>query len=726
MIKEDQIATVEKAVFRLVFERSKCLKRKGVYQEWCNFLRKCLQWVTSEGKQGMTRVKSIKQYVSELALYGSSQVELLEKAWLSLDRSGDPLILTNLCSSIRSTTMSAGDITAVLSVLTVDRLIVSERLINQDRPSLVQGITSPGPSTDKYSALLEEFNDFFTQFIAFHDGKEFTKQLKNVFNPKYGTLLTEKRGPNGRVDESVYSDAVSIQGPIMDNVQWLTEHVAACTAVSYDTKPDHRFLNGVQSYVKEHGSDLKKFSSGKVSLIPCGGGKTRAIALCDLFTQSAMKPIHDKLFDILRSFPQDCTFDQEKGVRTLTEYSSEGSYLASLDLSSATDRFPLAVQKIVMEEVLFSKKAAQVWSDLLVDRDYLVEGKSPVRYSVGQPMGVYSSWAAFTLTHHFIVQFSAYKVRGKLSWFTSYRLLGDDVFIADRKVADKYREIMTTLGVKISLGKSHISGRGTNRPSVGEFAKRIVWKGFDVSPIPLSLIRDAQVRPGSVLSLVMRMRSSSLNVKLKSLRSFIKTHHRKDVEVLDLLLTLPTSVGGAEMREQLSKGAVLSTNTRTGRLALARLAVKISSLKAKALKKKASASVLDGPSLTEDWVPDEMFRNTYRFHPLVRNSSISARETNYGYERSVIDRLSPSSELEWLLRRSYSSVTAWVKAQAEIHSFPTDKQWDRRTREKAELTYMRKAMKLVDNFDWDELNVYPDWDFDVTDLEDAYRALGRG
>lgn len=32
-----------------------------------------------------------------------------------------------------------------------------------------------------------------------------------------------------------------------------------------------------------------------------------------------------------------------------------------------------------------------------------------IRYAVGQPMGALSSWAMLALTHHFIVQYAAYR-----------------------------------------------------------------------------------------------------------------------------------------------------------------------------------------------------------------------------------------------------------------------------------------------------------------------------
>jgi hypothetical protein len=79
-------------------------------------------------------------------------------------------------------------------------------------------------------------------------------------------------------------------------------------------------------------------------------------------------------------------------------------------------------------------------------------------------MGCYSSWAAFTLAHHLVVQFCAYKA-SKFP-FTNYIILGDDIVIKDNKIARSYISFMTKLGVSISLHKTHVS------KDTYEFAKR--------------------------------------------------------------------------------------------------------------------------------------------------------------------------------------------------------------------------------------------------------------
>jgi len=84
----------------------------------------------------------------------------------------------------------------------------------------------------------------------------------------------------------------------------------------------------------------------------------------------------------------------------------------------------------------------------------------------------------FALTHHVLLQFAA-RSSGHNQWFSDYAILGDDICIADKSVADSYFLIMTTLlGVEINLSKSLASTRG-----VMEFAKRLVSPEFEYSPL---------------------------------------------------------------------------------------------------------------------------------------------------------------------------------------------------------------------------------------------------
>jgi len=61
-------------------------------------------------------------------------------------------------------------------------------------------------------------------------------------------------------------------------------------------------------------------------------------------------------------------------------------------LSSATDRFPIDLQRRLLTEIYQDSNFSESWSTLLINRDYQhPDGKTNLRYAVGQPMGAYSS-----------------------------------------------------------------------------------------------------------------------------------------------------------------------------------------------------------------------------------------------------------------------------------------------------------------------------------------------
>lgn len=83
------------------------------------------------------------------------------------------------------------------------------------------------------------------------------------------------------------------------------------------------------------------------------------------------------------------------------------------------------------------------------------------------------------LTHHFIVQVAAVRAGYRMGSFNLYAVLGDDIVIANKKVARQYLILLDQLGVSVGLAKSLISPRG-----VLEFAKRYMSSRADLSPVP--------------------------------------------------------------------------------------------------------------------------------------------------------------------------------------------------------------------------------------------------
>nr|UUW21455.1 MAG: RNA-dependent RNA polymerase [Guiyang mito-like virus 12] len=272
-------------------------------------------------------------------------------------------------------------------------------------------------------------------------------------------------------------------------------------AVNHYTELIVKYKQGGMGGWREGGRP--QFPVGALSIVE-EPGKKRIVAMVDIWTQWALYPLHRALYKILGKIPEDGTFDQMKPVKALLKKAkSEGKqHFWSFDLSAATDRLPIHIQVLVL--AAFTHLGfASTWASLLVDRLYqtpkefaTTTGVSAVGYKVGQPMGAYSSWGMLAMTHHALVQFSAWRV-GHRAWFTDYAVLGDDIVICDRDVANEYVKVMDELGVKIGFHKSIISSNSSL-----EFAKRFFFKGEEASPLSLGGIAVGWLGPGFVPEVV--------------------------------------------------------------------------------------------------------------------------------------------------------------------------------------------------------------------------------
>jgi len=136
-------------------------------------------------------------------------------------------------------------------------------------------------------------------------------------------------------------------------------------------------------------------------------GKIRVFAMVNLITQALMQPLHEWIFHVLRSVPTDGTFNQVAPVERLIKRFIGKEWVASYDLSAATDRLPVAIQVEILRPLL-GDQLANLWAFILVGRPYGLPkvaksynlGFTSVFYAVGQPMGALSSWAMLAMTHH--------------------------------------------------------------------------------------------------------------------------------------------------------------------------------------------------------------------------------------------------------------------------------------------------------------------------------------
>jgi len=262
---------------------------------------------------------------------------------------------------------------------------------------------------------------------------------------------------------------------------------------------------------------------GRLSVIYDQAGKARVVAITNYWLQLLLKPLHDRIFRFLSEIDSDGTFNQVKPLNKLKFIHKLNSMRGikqkyhCFDLSAATDRLPVKLQSDILTDLGFPGDA---WRKLL-DIPWLFRGKY-IKYSVGQPMGAYSSWAMLALTHHVIVKTCS--VRLGLTNFKDYGILGDDVVIYNDDVAKEYHNLMNSLGLEINPYKTIQSD------DFAEFAKKWVGETVDISPLGpglvLQAIRDKTMVSSLILDVLSRQIISYVDMfyLIKSPPKFIGRH----------------------------------------------------------------------------------------------------------------------------------------------------------------------------------------------------------
>jgi hypothetical protein len=354
------------------------------------------------------------------------------------------------------------------------------------------------------------------------------------------------------------------------------------------------FVNGQypSPFFKPLDNNLRKDpSAGRLACKIEPAGKVRVFAMVDILTQNILHPLHSVLSRILKALPNDGTFDQEGMVSRAAQKAADWKAAYCYDLSAATDRLPIMIQGTIIS-AMFSERIAELWKTILVGRPYVLPDNEVTRfifkddptslgkeffYSTGQPMGALSSFNMLGITHHLIVQYCASLIKldseyYQSGWCIAYEILGDDIAIFHKDLAEKYLEVMNDLGVTINVKKSVIDTKGKTL----ELAKRTIHHGVDVSAISFKDILSSSpfVQRCAIVERVTRRGTVKTHLAIEilsqfygenpSLRSsymllslFLKGYNDKKVSLTDvfflMLLMKKFSVGGIESSLSYSK-----------------------------------------------------------------------------------------------------------------------------------------------------------------------------
>jgi hypothetical protein len=199
-----------------------------------------------------------------------------------------------------------------------------------------------------------------------------------------------------------------------------------------------------------------------VPLTKDGGWKVRWIASPYRIHQMALNPLGSALFRELAQLDWDCTFDQTKAYPFIQKHLRKGKECYAVDLSSATDFFPLDLQLSVLRAVIPSGKHQIDLFEELSRSNWNASIYGRIRWRQGQPMGLYPSFPSFALTHGILLDALSGSVPGR------FYVLGDDVVILHKPTYERYLQTLDLLGCPHNPSKSLVSSGLT------EFAGKII------------------------------------------------------------------------------------------------------------------------------------------------------------------------------------------------------------------------------------------------------------
>jgi hypothetical protein len=336
--------------------------------------------------------------------------------------------------------------------------------------------------------LSKKFKRFLKKFTL--KRKWYLGSLTDPIQPWQKVLTSLTKGPNGPAVACSHLDATAV----------VQDKVLASSIEELNRALGQEWITTWMKQQALSSTSKDNLFTGRLGFSAEPAGKTRIFAIGDYWSQLSLKPIQISLYRTLQSINTDATSNQDKGFSSLIE-ESKGHRTYCFDLSSASDRIPAIMQKHRLE-LMSNRHVADSWFNVMTKRDFYIKatGQS-IRWKVGQPLGLLSSFPSFALWHHDIVQFAAnwenYHKGSTLRFFKQYRILGDDIVIFDTKVARRYQWLLKKIGLEINLSKSVIGNEGNSQI---EFAKRLSLRGKEMSSLKHNILSKNDIH--SILDLV--------------------------------------------------------------------------------------------------------------------------------------------------------------------------------------------------------------------------------
>lgn len=470
-IKSDEFKTLCKGLLNLSHTQYSWVRRVGLM---CSRV-----WLRSDLNR-KTKIKMLKQLRKHFVRVACHQklVKIECSNWTrGFWQDSENMSLLSLKHIERETRNSNNFASALLSVLWTSRELVL-------RPEIdLKPILDPSSMTD--DNYYQVTKDISANFNKLGISRDLLIDWQDSIDPY--ELWSGKRGPFGHATLHAYIDIYFTPQELWENLQLLTVTVLPifCEWRNLENISSFRSDQLLTDYTKET-SWFPPKAVRRLSAIADYEGKTRVIAIGDWLSQCILKPFHDRLMSKLKSISSDMTYRHEFVSRFVYQQYHKGTMPYSIDLTAATDRIPSSVTSYILGEIWGDQKVAQIWHQIMVGTGFVAPKDSNrtnniVRYAIGQPMGLMSSWPAMALTNHVLVRLAAVRI-GK-NMFTDYLILGDDIVIFNEKVALEYISIMDRIGVSTNPDDSIRPERNKSL----EISKRLFRNGQEISPLPLRL-----------------------------------------------------------------------------------------------------------------------------------------------------------------------------------------------------------------------------------------------
>jgi len=218
--------------------------------------------------------------------------------------------------------------------------------------------------------------------------------------------------------------------------------------------------------------------AGEVHFLQEPGYKLRSIASPFRLFQVASEPLKNDLKRIVASVPWDCTHDQGRAFGPIQEAIRSKKVIHSVDLSNATDYFPLELQEMVLSTIYgHTSPYLKLFRD--VSRSNFKSEMGMIRWTRGQPLGFGPSFFLFTLSHGLLL----YGLNG-YRWDNDFYVVGDDVVILNDTLYHSYIHALSVLECPYSPDKSVSSSE------LAEFAGKLILSDLVVPQLKWRQVSD--------------------------------------------------------------------------------------------------------------------------------------------------------------------------------------------------------------------------------------------